>query len=142
MATVKEVAEECAALRTRMAARSVTRAYNEALRPLGLMATQFTLLAAIEQGAPDSISRLADWLAIERTTLTRNLQVLEKDGLVEVGPEGFRRARALKLTAAGERKLAQALPIWRETQDRLVAKLGKQRWKDARSMLEELSAAL
>ena len=142
MTSLADAARDCAALRTRMAARSVTRAYNEALRPLGLMATQFSLLAAIKQGAPDSISRLADWLAIERSTLTRNLQVLEKDGLIEVGPEGYRRARVLTLTEAGEAKLAAALPLWRQTQDRLEAKLGKRRWREARALLEELSTAL
>ena len=140
--TLEEVARDCAVMRTRMAARSLTRAYNEALRPLGLMTTQFTLLVAIKRGAPGSISQLAERLAMERTTLTRNLQLLVKAGLVEVGPEGYRRARALSLTAAGEAKLAEALPVWRAAQDRLVAKLGRGHWEDARAMLEELAGAL
>lgn len=138
-ATIETVSRECAALRTRMAARAVTRAYDEALRPLGLRVTQFTLLASIALGAPDSISALAELLAMERTTLTRNLRLLEKEGLVAVGPEGYRRARSLRLTAAGRRKLDQALPKWREAQDHLISKLGATRWRDARALLSELA---
>ncbi len=141
MVSVKDVERECAALRTRMAARKVTRAYDEALRPLGLKVTQFTLLVAIKRGAPDSISRLADNLALERTTLTRNLQRLEKDGLIEIGPEGYRRARSLRLTERGEARLEQALPIWRTIQDRLVAELGRERWEDAKLLLNDLTQA-
>ena len=139
MTQIDDVGRECAALRTRMAARSVTRIYDEAMRPVGLKITQFTLLVAIKMGAPESISQLADHLAMERTTLTRNLQLLEREGLVEVGPEGYRRARSMRLTKTGEAKLKKALPIWQATQDRMVAALGKDRWTDARRHLEELS---
>ena len=139
MTQIDDVGRECAALRTRMAARSVTRIYDEAMRPVGLKITQFTLLVAIKMGTPESISQLADHLAMERTTLTRNLQLLEREGLVEVGPEGYRRARSMRLTKTGEAKLKKALPIWRATQDRMVAALGKDRWTDARRHLEELS---
>jgi len=141
-ATSKNVATECAALRTRMASRAITRAYDEALRPIGLRVTQFTLLNAIKLGTPDSISGLADRLAMERTTLTRNLRLLEREGLITVGPEGHRRARSLHLTEAGERKLEQALPRWREAQDKLVAALGPDRWDDARNLLVDMARAL
>lgn len=122
-----------------MAARSVTRVYDEALRPFGLKITQFTLLVAIRTGTPASISRLADHLAMERTTLTRNLRLLEREGLVTVGPEGYRRARAMALTEAGETKLKETLPVWRATQDHLVATFGAGHWNDARRLLEGLS---
>ena len=139
MTKIDDVGRECAALRTRMAARSVTRLYDEALRPCGLRITQFSLLVAIKVGAPRSISRLADRLAMERTTLTRNLQLLERQGLITVEEEGYRRARAMRLTDAGDAKLAETLPVWRETQDRVVATLGRQHWDDARRLLEDLS---
>ncbi|RMD63276.1 MAG: MarR family transcriptional regulator [Alphaproteobacteria bacterium] len=142
MVAMKDVERECAALRTRMAARKVTRAYDEALRPLGLKVTQFTLLVAIRRGAPESISQLAEILALERTTLTRNLRRLEKDGLVAVGPEGYRRARSLRLTKKGEAKLERALPLWRATQNRLVKRLGKDRWHETRALLSDLIEAV
>ena len=139
MKHIKDVGNECAVLKTRMAARNVTRAYDKALRPLGLKSTQFTLLVAIHQGAPRSVSRLADFLAMERTTLTRNLQLLEKEGHIEMSPEGYRRERGMKLTAAGEALLAKALPIWRATQDRFVAAVGNDDWHSMAGALERIS---
>ena len=136
---INDVGNECAVLKTRMAARNVTRAYDKALRPLGLKSTQFTLLVAVRQGAPQSISRLADFLAMERTTLTRNLQLLEKSGLIEMSPEGYRRERGMHLTTAGEDLLAKALPIWRETQNRFVAAVGSEDWDSMAGTLERIS---
>lgn len=136
---VDEVGKECAVLKTRMAARNVTRAYDKALRPLGLKSTQFTLLVAVRQGAPRSISRLADFLAMERTTLTRNLQLLEKTGLIELSPEGYRRERGMSLTPAGEQLLAKALPIWRRTQDRFVSAVGSEDWDSMTGTLDRIS---
>ena len=134
--TINEVVTECVGLRIRMIARSITRAYDEALRPIGLKITQFTLMVVIKRGAPESISQLADILAMERTTLTRNLQLLERDGLVELGPEGYRRARMIKLTPLGETKLEEALPIWRSTQNRVVESLACDDWKQTKTILE------
>lgn len=132
------VARECACRRARMAARKVTRSYDEALRPTGLKATQFTLLVAVAQGSASSITRLADFLAMERTTLTRNIQLLERRGLIAVGPEGARRARKLALTAEGRRALNGALPYWRKAQESLRANLGEDDWQAAGRGIEAL----
>ncbi|WP_146739712.1 MarR family winged helix-turn-helix transcriptional regulator [Hyphomonas pacifica] len=72
------------------AARRITREYDDALRPVGLTVTQFGLLNSVDRYEPDSISELADLLALDRTTLSRNLKPLEKAGLISAG----RRARA------------------------------------------------
>lgn len=138
MKILEEVARDCACRRARMAARKVTRAYDEALRPVGLKITQFTLLVAIGQGRPASISSLAEWLAMERTTLTRNLQLLERERLIELGPEGTRRTRAMTLTEKGRDVLERALPRWRTAQDRLEERLGPERWAETRDRLTDL----
>lgn len=135
-----EVERECAALRARMASRKVSRIFDEALRPLGLKVTQFTLLAAIERGAPSSITELAEALAMERTTLTRNLRVLERRGFIEIGPEGRRRSRPLRVTEKGKALLQAALPVWRNAQDRVVARLGRDRWRTVQAALEALAS--
>lgn len=122
-----------------MAARSITRLYDETLKPVGLKVTQFTLLVAIKQGMPQSISELADLLAIERTTLTRNLSLLESKGLIEKGPEGYRRARIMSLTPQGEDMLKQALPIWFDVQERVTSELGNTEWHTASTTLTHLS---
>jgi DNA-binding MarR family transcriptional regulator len=122
-----------------MAARNVTRVYDKAMKQIGLRVTQFSLLAAIQNQAPTSIKGLAENLAMERTTLLRNLKLLEKEGLVEMGPEGYRRAKAMRLTAAGEAKLKQAFPIWRKAQEEVVRELGLEEWSEAKELLERLS---
>src|SRR5919197_3967964 len=81
---LKSVATECACRRLRGAARTVTRLYDEALRPTGLRTTQFTLMVAAELHGEAQISQLADTLNLERTTLTRELKVLEDRGLISV----------------------------------------------------------
>ena len=124
---------------TRMAARNVTRVYDKAMKQVGLRVTQFSLLAAIQNQVPASIKGLAENLAMERTTLLRNLKLLEKEGLVEMGPEGYRRAKAMRLTAAGEAKLKEALPIWRQAQEEVVKELGLEEWSEAKELLERLS---
>lgn len=124
---------------TRMAARNVTRVYDKAMKQVGLRVTQFSLLAAIQNQVPASIKGLAENLAMERTTLLRNLKLLEKEGLVEMGPEGYRRAKAMRLTAAGEAKLKKAFPIWRQAQEEVVKELGLEEWTEAKELLERLS---
>lgn len=123
-----------------MAARSVSRIYDEAFRPLGIKGTQFSLLIAIKQAGPRSISFLADKLAMERTTLTRNVRVLENRGLVEVAAEGYRRSRELSLTREGEALLEKALPVWRATQEQVIARLGAEDWDKAGALLDRLAA--
>ena len=86
-----EILSTCACHKTRMAMRSVTRAYDEALRPLGLRATQLLLLVAIAAEGAMSISALADTIGMDRSTLTRNVQPLEEEGLIQRGGEGWRR---------------------------------------------------
>lgn len=131
---------ECAALMTRMAARSVTNAYDRALRPAKLRITQFSLLMAVRnQASAMSIKGLAERLGMDRTTLIRNLKVLEKDGLVEIGPEGYRRAKAMRLTAAGEAKLEEAFPLWERAQEAFVAQLGDDNWSTTKDLLERLN---
>lgn len=140
--TLDLVAADCVCRRARMVARKVTRVYDEALRPTGLKITQFTLLVAIGKGAPESVSLLADALAMERTTVVRNLQLLEKDGLIEIGPEGIRRARAIRLTRSGRERLAAAYPYWEKAQETLRQRLGDDDLQLTRTALEKLARAV
>ncbi len=114
----------CACSNLRAAARSLTRAYDRALEPSGLRIAQFTVLSALEAGAPNSIGALAKALGMDQTTLTRNVGLLARDGLLEIQADpGDTRARRLTLTAEGTRRLAAALPLWRRAQRRLDGEL-------------------
>jgi DNA-binding MarR family transcriptional regulator len=106
----------CACFAARRAARVITQHYDRSLQPSGLRATQFTLLTVLALGGPLPLSRVADRLGMERTTLTRNLKPLLADGLIAVRPGGDRRVRTIAITAKGHRAAVVALPHWRRAQ--------------------------
>ena len=135
----RTVGAECLCFRSRRLARILTRHFDEALRPIGIQATQLTLLAAIAGpgAAGQSMRRLHDFLAMDPTTLSRNLKPLQTAGLVGVErAEKDGRARVAKLTSEGERVLREALPLWRRAQDRLVEMFGEDQSAALRRQLE------
>ena len=112
--TTLEVRDTCLCLAAQRAARALARRFDDAFRPLGLTNGQFSLLMALNRPKPPSIGPLADFLAMDRTTLTAALKPLERRGLIRVAidPQD-RRGRLLSLTTQGRKLLARALPIWR-----------------------------
>jgi len=139
---IGEMIATCACHKIRMAARAVTRMYDDALRPCGLRATQAAVLAAVAAEGAISITSLAGMIGMDRSTLTRNLAPLEKEGLVTVGDEGWRRRRVLNITAKGRSRLRAALPLWEEAQKRLKRKLGSQQWKEIHVSLDHLARSV
>ncbi|HKB18368.1 MAG TPA: MarR family winged helix-turn-helix transcriptional regulator [Candidatus Dormibacteraeota bacterium] len=121
--------EACAVMNLRQASRVVTGFFDHELRPAGLRATQLNILMAIEVTAPRSVSAIADILATDRTTMTRNLQLLRKRGLIDED--------RLALTAKGRGAAAAALPLWERAQATVVDTLGGERWA---KLLTELAA--
>jgi len=105
----------CAALRR--ASRAMTQHYERAFRGSDLRATQFTLLAALTQTGPIPVSSLARLTALERTTLTRNLQLLEDKGFVRVrSTEADHRVRHVEMTPAGRKAAQKGLTAWQRAQ--------------------------
>lgn len=137
--TARHLIDHCLCHSSRMAARAVTRAYDEALREAGLRATQLAVLAAVGARGALSIKALADSLGMERTTLTRNLRPLEEQGLVVLAPEARHRSRMLTLTKAGAAALRGALPLWESAQRRMKRRLGEARWMSVHATLGELA---
>ena len=106
----------------------VTQVYDAALQPTGLRATQFTLLATLSKRGDLPLTRLAEALVMDRTTLTRNLKPLVDKGFVRIHQDEDQRVRRISLTDAGRNMLDEALPNWRKAQSRLVEDLGRERW--------------
>lgn len=132
-----DIARGCVALHVRMTARAVTRAYDEAMRPSGLKITQFVLLSALSTGAWRSVTELADRFALERTSLTRNLQWLVGAGLIEpVECKG--RASIYAVTTKGRAAIEAAIPHWRQAQERIEGGLGRDNWSEMRDRLKAL----
>ncbi len=131
------------AQRLRGTTRTISRIYDRALAPSGLKGTQFSLLIAISLFGEAPLLRVAEELSLDRTTLTRNLQPLERTGLVASAPGKDQRVRLLRLTEAGQRAIQRAYPLWEEAQAKVVKALGQRRWMtlldglDATSRLEE-----
>ncbi len=138
-AAAREVRQNCACFKVRQASRQITKAYGETMRPLGLKATQFTMLtaAALSDGRV-SLTDLAEKLGMDRSTFSRNLGPLEREGLVELCDGGFGRARAVRLTEAGWERYGEAVPRWRGAQDNLKAALGEEGWE---SFHEQMTTA-
>lgn len=119
---------ECTCQNLRKAARAVTQYYEAALEPSGLKVTQLPVLAVPASRGPLPMSRLADELVMDRTTLTRNLRPLEKAGLIRVRRGEDKRARIVEITDAGRAALAKALPLWKKAQAEMVDNLGRFQW--------------
>ena len=115
---------KCLCLASRRAARAITRRFDTSLRPFGIKATQFTLLAALELKGPQPVGALAEFIGAQRTTLTRNLAVAEGQLLVAVGSGSDARARIASITPRGRQTLRRAFLAWRRTQAELTTAMG------------------
>lgn len=113
----------CTCYALRKLTRTVTRLYDQHLSMAGIKATQFGLLRAVESEALP-ISRLAELIAMERTTLTRNLRPLQEAGWVELGAAKDARLRVVKITPLGRDKIREAKAAWRGAQSALEQALG------------------
>ncbi len=132
-------ARRCACASIRRTDRVLTQFYEEILAPSGLYITQFTTLATLAEAAPISINHLAELLVMDRTTLTRNLELLTKQHLVHIEEGQDRRIRLVLLTQEGEQALRRAWPLWQEAQARIERALGRERFE---GLLTDLSALI
>ena len=112
----------------RRTTRALTQLYENALRPLGLRATQFTILQALSLAGEVTQSQLGGILAMDSTTLTRTLAPLRRKGWLRSVAGTDRREVRLSLTAAGRRQYLHALPYWRTAQRNLQRALGSDDW--------------
>lgn len=137
-ASIADIAEmtagACLATRVRQLSRIVTRVYDDAMRPLGITGSQYTLLAQL--AARDSITavEIGHDLDIEKSTLSRNLKRLLALGHINMDPPAGRRGRGLHLTAKGQAVLKDAFPVWQDAQKRTIGAIGA----DSRNMLDSL----
>ncbi len=132
---------ECVCGNLRMAARAVTRMYDEQLQPARLRSTQLAVLWAICALGPATVQSIARRISMEQSTLIRNLRVLERDALVTIRTGADRRERIVRITANGRRRFERAMPLW-ESAQRKVSRAFKLRRPDSVSgALLELARA-
>lgn len=119
-------ADPCICISTRKAANALTNLYDEALEKSGIKVTQYSLLKVIDRSSEITINELSKQTKLNRTTLTRNLAVLESDELIELisDPEDLRKS-IVRLTKSGEKALKKAQTSWEEVQKKAKKVLGK-----------------
>ena len=128
----------CVCNTLRMATRAVTQLYDDLLRPSGLRVTQFSILAAIARMGEANLRRLEVALALDQTTLTRSLNLLEREGMIERASHPDGRVKAMRLAPKGRRALEVARPLWAQAQDQVLRELGTKAWADAQRRLTHL----
>ncbi len=130
----------CATLR--QAARVLTSMYDERVKPAGIRGTQLSILQALRLRPGARITDLVEWLAIDQTTLTRNLALLRRRGLIEVVDRPTGRDKCWGLTPAGKTKSAEAQVLWESAQAEVERKFGPQRARAIHQQLHELAVEL
>jgi DNA-binding MarR family transcriptional regulator len=124
----------CLATRVRQLSRIITRVYDDAMRPLGITASQFTLLTQLANQDSITAVEIGFTLDIEKSTLSRNLKRLLALGLLVMDPPAGRRGRGLHLTPKGQEVIKQAYPVWQDAQRKASAVMGN----DSRATLDTL----
>jgi DNA-binding MarR family transcriptional regulator len=137
-ASIADIAEmtagACLATRVRQLSRIITRVYDDAMRPIGITASQYTLLAQLASRDSITAVEIGHVLDIEKSTLSRNLKRLLALGHIIMDPPAGRRGRGLHLTAKGQAVLKEAFPIWQDAQKRAVSVMGA----ESRNVLDSL----
>jgi len=134
------VVAECACEGLRRAARAISRLYGAALAGLGLTSTQLAILVATRLRGSLPLSRLADGLRLDRTSLYRAIRPLERKGYLQIGAGRTQRERVATVTTKGEQVLRAALPIWQDTQQQFVDALGPRTWGALSAALPQVVA--
>ncbi|MBS0237790.1 MAG: MarR family transcriptional regulator [Proteobacteria bacterium] len=132
------MATKCYCIALRKAERRVTSVYDEALKPTGVNIAQFSLMRTIEREAPVSLSKIGRLAELDRSTVGRNVKVLERMGLVKTLHGEDLREAAVVLTARGRRVLVDGAKLWDEAQTAFERALGVAAARHLRTLLQTL----
>ena len=131
---------ECSCNMMRKSARKITQFYENNLREAGIKPTQFSILATLANTGPIQLTQLANRLILERTSLTRNLNVLERNTWIDIQPgEEDSRQRVVSLTRNGYKQLDCAIPYWQKAQKAIAKDMGQETITRLRTMLDEMT---
>ena len=122
--------QSCACFNVRKSARVLTQHYDTAMQSIDLRVTQFTILAVLSSHSGITVTVLAGYLMMDRTTLTRNLRPLEKQGLVNTRPGDDKRTRLIELSKKGKNRLEKAIPLWEKAQKQVTDYMGSNRFNE------------
>lgn len=127
----------CTCGELRRAARAVTLLYDNAFKSSGLLSTQLHVLHVICKSDSIRISHLAKELGLDRTTLTRNLDVLERHGFIKISSGEDSRTRIVTITHKGRTTVAKAIPLWNDVQRKVKQQMGETLWNQLMDNLSQ-----
>jgi DNA-binding MarR family transcriptional regulator len=137
--TVSTVPRPCACTSVRQAARVLARTFDAALADSGLNITQLAVLRAVLRHPQEPLSRVAEDLAMDRTSLYRALAAMQKQRWVSLQDGADSRSRSATVTRQGELALSQAEPGWASTQRALIERFGQVKWQSLVAELRRLA---
>jgi DNA-binding MarR family transcriptional regulator len=129
---------QCFCTILRETTRRLTAIYDETLVDVGVNVAQFNLLQRLERSGPIGITELAGITDLDRTTISRNVKVIERKGLVALEAGEDRRESVVLLTKSGRKSLTRGLPLWEKAQNIVEAKLGRAGAHNLRNTLRTL----
>lgn len=132
------MAGKCYCIVLRKAERKVTSIYDDALRPVGVNVAQFSLLRTIESDSPISLSNIGRKTELDRSTVGRNIKVLQRMGLVKTLQAEDRREAAVVLTPRGRGVLVDGAKLWNNAQATIEKVLGGTAARHLRTLLQTL----
>jgi DNA-binding MarR family transcriptional regulator len=135
--TRDEQLAQCACFDLRRATRATSRMYDYFLRDSGLNNTQFSMLRLIRDEGKISVSTLARYMVMDRTSITRALAPLQRDGLLNIRIGTDKRVRVVALTKKGRKLVENAEPKWRRAQEALMEAIGGDHWAAMRTLLRD-----
>jgi DNA-binding MarR family transcriptional regulator len=139
--TAFDIPHKCTSLNLRRAARAASQFLENYLQPLGLHSSQFGILNCVSRFGSITMTSLAEEMSLDRTTVTRNLQIMERDGMVEVFEGKDRRVREIALTDYGKEVLSRAIPLWQQAEADLDALLTEEQRKAILTIVSAVSFA-
>lgn len=131
----------CTCFRLRRAARAITQLYDRELEPGGVTVTQFSILAELSRSGAQPTSTLAARMGMDRTTMTRTLKPLRREGLLADATSADGRVRAVGLTAEGERRFVAGVPLWRNAEREIARSLGAEGTEGLYALLRKVEKA-
>ena len=126
----------CINFNLKKAQRFLTKLYDSELKKVGIRSTQFSILGILCRRGTMTISKFSDFLTVERTTLTRNLRPLERDGLIKIQSGKDKRNKEITITNKGKNVFAKAFPLWQQAQKRIKDEIGLPKFE---SILNDLN---
>lgn len=140
--TRKEIGRSCACFNLRRASRLVTQRFDLAFRVSGVTANQFSILMASYNQENILLTKMAKILGMERTTLSRNLSLLEQRGVISIARGADKRERRIAITKKGIKLVERTLPLWEKAQNEVVEAIGQEEWEGLLAGLHKVAKAI